>query len=113
RSLHSLRGTSLDDFRLEELDSRLGCVGPRAAAALGPYLYFVSDDGLCVFNGMRAVNLTAERIPKLWSQINKAQLHKAAVAVWDDLVWFALPEGDADYNNLVIAYVPPADGGVG
>lgn len=113
RSLHSLRGTSLDDFRLEELDSRLGCVGPRAAAALGPYLYFVSDEGLCVFNGMRAVNLTAERIPKLWSQINKAQLHKAAAAVWDGLVWFALPEGDADYNNLVIAYVPTADGGVG
>jgi hypothetical protein len=111
RSIHSLRGTSLDDFRLEEMDSRLGCVGPLAAAALGPYLYFVSDEGLCVFNGMSATNISAGRIPKLWDRINKEKLNKAAVGVWDNIVWFALPEGESTYNNLVIAYIPGSDGG--
>ena len=101
----------MDDFRLEEMDSRLGCVGPLAAAALGPYLYFVSDEGLCVFNGMSATNISAGRIPKLWDRINKEKLNKAAVGVWDNIVWFALPEGESTYNNLVIAYIPGSDGG--
>lgn len=110
RSIHTLRGTSLDDFRLEEMDSRLGCVGPLAAAALGPRLYFVSNEGLCVFNGMSATNISAGRIPKLWDRINKKQLHKAVVGVWDNIVWFALPEKDSTYNNLIIAYVPEDNG---
>lgn len=113
RSLSVLRGTSLDDFRLDEVDARVGCTGPFAAAADGPYLYFVSDEGICVFNGARVVNLSREFIPNLWSTINTEQLHKAAVTVWDGLVWFALPEGSSLHNNLVIAYIPPADGAAG
>jgi hypothetical protein len=111
--LHVLRGTSLDDFKLEEMESRLGCVGIFAAAALGPYLYFVSDEGLCVWNGMRVVNISDARIPQLWDSINKAHVHKASVGVWDGLVWFALPEGSSTYNNLVIVYDPPEEGGTG
>ena len=113
RSIHVLRGSSLDDFRLEEMDGRLGCAGPFAAAALGPHLYFVADEGICVFNGMRAVNISAERIPKLWATVNKEYLHKAAVGVWDGLVWFALPEGGSTYNNLILIYAPPAGGAAG
>lgn len=113
RSLHTLRGTNLDDFRLEELDSRLGCVGPFAAAAMGPHIYFVSNEGLCVFNGMRAINISSERIPKLWARINKKYLHKAAVGVWDGLVWFALPEGQSTRNNLVLVFAPSAEGVLG
>ena len=112
RSIHSFRGSSFEDFRLEELDSRLGCVGPLAAAALGPYLYFVSDEGLCVFNGMSATNLSYGRIPKLWGKINKEYLHKAVVGVWNNIVWFALPEGDSTYNNMVIAFIPEEGGKV-
>jgi len=107
RSLHVLRGTSLDDFRLDTADITLGCVGPFAAAAFGPYLYFVSDEGVCVWNGARAVNLSREKIPGFWSRVNQQYIRKAAVGVWDGLVWFALPIDGAAYNNAVLIYYPP------
>lgn len=113
RSLSVLAGTSLDDFKLDEIDGRIGCVGPFAAAVYGPYLYFVSDDGLCVFNGMNVTNISEGIIRALWGTINKQYLHKAAVTIWDGLVWFALPEGTSTTNNLVIVYVPPDQGAVG
>ncbi len=113
RSLGALRGTSMDDFRLDEIDSGVGCTGPFAAAADGPYLYFVSDEGPCVYNGARVVNLSREYIPNLWNTINKEYLSKAAVTVQDGLVRFSLPEGASTYNNLVLIYVPPADGAIG
>ena len=111
RSIHTLRGTSLDDFLMDELESSIGCVGPRAKARHGTAIYFVSDEGLCVFNGMRALNLSRAFIPKLWAKVNKAYIHKAVVGVWDGLIWFALPEGESTYNNLVIIFDPSGEQG--
>ena len=105
-SLHVLSGTSMDDFRLEELDEKTGCSGPNAAAIDGTRLYFVSDTGLCMWNGMQIKNLSNERIPHLWERVNKQHLHRAAVTTWKGLIWFALPEGESTYNNLVIVYDP-------
>jgi len=102
RSIHSLRGVSLDDFRMDEIESSIGCVGPRAVVQHGLRLWFVADDGIYVFNGMRVDNITSERIPKVWQRINKEYLHKAAAGTWDEMVWFAVPEGDSTDNNMVI-----------
>ncbi len=104
RSIHNLRGTTLDDFRSDMLDSRVGCVGPRAAAVDGNAMYFVADDGLYHFNGVKATNLTEGRIPRFWSRINKQYIHKAAVEIWDGLLWVALPEGNSSVNNVVLIY---------
>lgn len=108
RSIHSLRGTDVNDFRLDETDSKHGCVGPRAVVQSGIHLYYVSDDGIYLFNGMTSVNLTRQYVPKLWAGVNKEHLHKAACGVWNGLIWFALPEAASTVNNLLLIYRPPA-----
>lgn len=110
RSLHTLRGTDIDDFRLDELDTRIGCVGGFAAIVKGPYIFFVSDEGLCAFNGMSVINLSDIKIPGLWSNINTTYLSKAVVGYWDGYIWFALPEVGYTYNNLVVLYELPLEG---
>lgn len=111
RSLHTLTGTSLDDFRYELCDSVYGCAGPFAAVSVGPRLYFVSDQGFSVWNGMQVTCLSDGKIPSLWDRVNKEHLHKAAVCYWDGLIWIALPEKPSSYNNLVIVYDPSVEGG--
>ena len=101
---YSLRGTSLDDFRLPGIDERIGCVGPRAVGQHGLYIYSVGDWGLYRFNGMKYDNLSARIIPKLWDGVNKEYLHKAVVQVWKDYVFFSLPYGNATYNNLQLVF---------
>ena len=113
RSIHSLRGTSLDDFRLDENVTQIGCVGPNAATLSTLYVYFVSDEGLMAYNGLKVINISQDRIPKLWANINKQYIDKAAVGIWGKFIWFALPEGSSTYNNMVILYDPPADGAAG
>lgn len=104
RSIHNLRGTTLDDFRSDVLDNRVGCVGQKATAVDGTAMYFVSDDGLYQFNGVKASNITKDRIPLFWAGINKEYIHKAAVEIWDGLLWAALPEGNSTTNNVVLIY---------
>jgi len=104
RSIHNLRGTTLDDFRSDLLDNRVGCVGQRAAAVDGTSMYFVGDDGLYHFNGVKATNITKGTIPLFWSGINKKYIHKAVIEIWDSLLWVALPEGNSTVNNVVLIY---------
>jgi len=113
RSIGVLRGTNLDDFRLDIPDNSTGCVGPFAAVSVGPYLYFISDDGLCVWNGARTVNLSREKIPNLWARVNKEYIHKAAIGYWNGLVWAAVPLDSVQYNNAVLIYYPPEGGATG
>lgn len=91
RSIHVFKGSSLQDFRLDEMESRIGCVGPQAAVIDGTKIYFISAEGLYSFNGLTASPIHSERIPKLWESINKKNLSKAVAILWDEMVWFALP----------------------
>ena len=45
RSIHQFKGSSFDDFRMEEIDSKVGCVGPRAAVVDNNMIYMVSEQG--------------------------------------------------------------------
>lgn len=105
-SIYSLRGTSIDDFVLDNTVPTIGCVGPRAVVQEGLYLYFVSDEGICLYNGAKVTNLSQAKIPVLWSKINHEYIHKAAAGRWGGLLWFALPENSNSFNNLVILYDP-------
>jgi archaellin len=92
RSIHSFRaGTNILEGKLDEIDSHIGCVGPKAACALSSRMYFISEQGIYVFNGVAATSLHSERIPRLWGDINKEYLENACAYAWDNLVWFSLP----------------------
>lgn len=90
-SIHSLKGSDISDFRLTEIDNRVGCVGSKAACVYGTKIFFVSEQGLYSFNGLSATSITADRIPRLWGDIDKKYLSKACVIPWDDMIHFALP----------------------
>jgi len=104
RSTHTLKGISLDDMQLQELDSMMGAVGPRAVAQYKNQLFVVSDQGIQRFNGIKFDNISSLLIPRLWERVNKEYLHTAAVGVWDELMWFALPLDGATTNNTVLIY---------
>lgn len=106
-STHILKGTTMDDFRHDELDSRVGCTGPRAACVYGLKVYHVAVDGLYEFNGLRCSNISEQRIPDFWkNHVNQAYLSKAVVKVWDGLIWVALPEDSSSVNNMILICNP-------
>lgn len=105
RSIWHLHGGTKDEFvkyGLRKMHDGVGCVGPNAVAFHGGRLYFVGDYGVYVWDGDQALNLTEDFIPNLWSNLNREYLHLAAVTVWRERLWVAVPEGSAQYNNLVL-----------
>jgi hypothetical protein len=96
----------LNDFRSGVADNNHGVVGQRAGVVLEPAFYYISYDGIMVFDGLRSVNLTAEAIPLTWAGVNKSALSNAAAGynpTYNHL-WFNLPEGASTTNNLVLVF---------
>ena len=108
KSIHRFRGTDLTDFNLTVVDPSVGCAGPRAACLDGDIIYFVSEEGLCSFNGVEVTNLSEARCPGMWDRINKTYLSNAVVYPWDGLILFALPLDTSTINDLVMVYDPSA-----
>ena len=69
----------------------------------GPEVYFVNEEGVYRFNGMKATNLSRDRIPQLWEGVNGGYLHNAVVTSWNGLILVAVPHGSSTTNNMVIA----------
>lgn len=103
-SSHVLRGTSLDDFNMDEIDPNIGAVGQKAVVFDGMYLYIIFDDGIYMFNGARFTNISRLNID--WGKINLDYIHNAVAGRWNGLLWFALPEGTSTTNNLVLLFNP-------
>lgn len=104
RSLHVFRGISWSDFRLSAIETRVGCVGERAAMVDGTKVFFISEDGLCVFNGMAVQNLIEGKIPGYWNRVNQAYIENAVLEKWNGLLLCALPIDNSTTNNAVLAF---------
>lgn len=109
-SVHLLKGVTMDDFRADELDSRVGCVGPRAACVYGLKVYHVATDGLYEFNGLRSNNVSSKKIFNFWrNSVGQTYLSGAVVKCWDGLIWVAFPEGSSTTNNAVLICDPEGE----
>ena len=105
RSVWHLHGGTKEEmvqYGLRKMYDGVGCVGPNAVTFHGGRLYLVGDNGVYVWDGDQAVNLTEDFIPNLWRGLNREYLHLAAVTAWRERLWVAVPEGTAQYNNLVL-----------
>ena len=102
RSIHSLRGTEKGSPQWEALDKNVGCAGPMALAADKNTIYHVNEQGIYVFNGSEAENISDARIPVLWATINQAVLHKAIVETWQNYIWIWVATGASTTNNLLL-----------
>ena len=106
RSLSILKGTSLDDFTMIESNATIGCVGNRAATIYDMSVFFISEYGLYVTDGMKMVNLTNNIIPDTWRRLNKIHAHKSTLIAWNDMLWFTIPVDNSVVPNLTILFDP-------
>lgn len=107
RSIHKISGTDISDFRYTKVENRYGAVGPRAGVVAGLYLYYISTEGVMMFNGIKSVNLIDQRIPNFWkNSVNHTPtvLKKAVIWCWDNRLWVALPGKNSNSNDIVLVY---------
>ena len=111
RSLYRLSGTSLDNFRVTNVEGVHGVAGPRAGVVLEPYFYYISQEGIFRWDGLNARNLVkptgkGSGLQDTWANVNKLYL-EGSVASYNrfyNCLEFHVPENSDTTNTLTIVY---------
>jgi len=96
-------GIAVGPEALEKLPIHKGAVGKRAVCKVGPWVYFVADDGIYRTDGTSKTLITAD-CKVSWSAVDPAQLSGATAQELNNRVYFALRESGESYNNKVFVY---------
>ena len=111
-SIWMLFGSNEDDFTLVEIEHerRHGCIAPKSLCLADEGVYYLSQDGVRVFNGERSV-LISDKVRNTFVDEVDVSLLKNAVAVYHDgtyRLWLVEDGGSSDnaYPDMALVYDP-------
>lgn len=104
KKVFALMGQDMDNFQLSEARAEPGAVGPNAVVEHGGLLYYISEEGICAYNGLKSVNLSRMKLKNTWATVNGSVIERSCAGKWNGLLWFGVPTGSSAYPDLVIVY---------
>lgn len=107
KSVHRLSGTYPGEFSLSQVYGAEGTLAPRTVVYNGSKLYFLSSDGLCVYNGTSVASLAEagdRKLKDIWTRINPSTVNLACAVMKDSVIYLAVPLDGSAINTHVIEY---------
>lgn len=107
KSIHRITGSSPGEFSVATVYSSEGTLAPRSIVYTGDRVYFLSIDGLCVYNGVTAAPLSASgdrKLRDIWKRINESTISTACAVLKDNIIYLSVPLDGSIINTHVIEY---------
>lgn len=112
KSLHIARfsAETMAPVSVDKVSDQAGLVARRSVAECGPFIVFLSDNGLQVVRILDDLELVLAPVPlsepvqDLFNRINAAAAHKAVGRYWNNRYYLAVPLDDATTNNVVLVF---------
>lgn len=103
--VYRIYGTYPGNYEVSRVHGVTGPIAQRSIVQTGDIVYFLGADGLCGYDGTRAVPLGDRKLERFFSAMNREYVKYACGAACGDKVYIALPEGSAaTCNNAVVEY---------
>ncbi|MDP2891590.1 MAG: hypothetical protein Q8O09_00435 [Bacillota bacterium] len=105
--IYRVFGTYPGSYEVSRVHGITGPIAPRSIVQLGDVVYFLSAEGLCFFDGVRARPVEDEKLKKFFQDLNRDYAKYACAVTAGGKLYLALPEGGAaTCNNCVVEYDP-------
>lgn len=104
-SIFRVVGTYPGEFRPVQIMAVEGTIAPRSICQYANRAYFISDEGLMVYDTVKAYPLIPYALRDFWSGVNLSYLDVACGIAHNGVVYMAVPYGTTQKtNNRVIEY---------
>jgi hypothetical protein len=107
-SVHKLSGTYPGEFTVSQIFGTSGTLSPRTIVNIGAAVYFLSNDGLCKYDGMSITPLKAtgdRKLKDVWAAIDHNVFDKACAVVYGTVIYMAVCLDPSESSNThVIEY---------
>lgn len=97
-------GTFPDEFAVSRVEGQSGPLTGACITPCGDRVYFLSREGVCCYDGMRATPLGDEKLKTLLAALDVSRQTHCCAATVGNKVYFAVAEGESEHNNLLIEY---------
>jgi len=97
-------GTYPGTYQVDKLYGIVGPVAPNSIVSTGTRVFFLSKQGLCVYDGNQVVPFASLKIKNILNRINPAYVKHACAKYYQDIYYLALPLDDSGVNNAVIEF---------
>lgn len=108
RSIHRVSGTYPGEFQTSQVYGVKGTISPRTIINTGSKVYFLSNDGFCVYDGMSVSSLRSsgdQRLKDAWASMDFAKLDKACAVMYNNVIYLSVCLDDEESANThVIEY---------
>ncbi len=104
-SLFRISGSNPSSYRLQQIQASTGAVGTKGIANDGKYSFYIGNNGIYRFDGMKAYLLENDRLREFFAKdVNKTALSEASAIINGNTLYVALPTGMSAFNDTVIEY---------
>ena len=103
-SLYRIIGTYPGTYEVSKIHGVVGPIAPDTIVNTGSLVLFLSGQGLCAYDGVKATLFKPQVLKSFTERINKAAVDQAVSATYNSKVMFALPIDNAEENNAVLEY---------
>ncbi len=105
KTLFRITGTSPENYQMKQIPASCGAVGPDAIANNGRYSFYIGNDGIYSYDGIRASIIENNRLRFLFeNRINRNKLAISCAVIFDNKLYAAVPADGSAHNNLIIEY---------
>ena len=103
-SLYRIIGTYPDTYEVSKIHGVVGPIAPDTIVNTGSLVLFLSGQGLCAYDGVKASLFKSHALKNFTARINKTAIDQAVSTVYNGTVLIALPLDGATENNAVLEY---------
>lgn len=105
KSLFRITGSSPANYQLKQIPASCGAVGTNAIANNGRYSFYIGDNGIYSYDGVKASLVENNRLRFLFeNRINRAALYNASAVIFNNKLYAAVAADGSANNNLIIEY---------
>ncbi len=104
QSVYRIIGTYPGTYEVSRIHGVVGTIAGKSIVNTGDLVLFLSSDGICAYNGIKAVPFKPGVLDGIYDRINTDAVHNAVGVKWGGKVLFALPLDGAEENNAVLEY---------
>lgn len=102
RDIYRIVGTYPGNYEVVRVHGVVGPLARDSIVSSGSMVYYLSDEGLCGYNGVSAAPLSSQPARSFFERMNRQAAHKACAAVHRNTLYLAAPLDGATANNAVL-----------
>lgn len=100
QDIFRIYGTYPGEFGVEKVHSAVGCVAGNTIVSTGEQCFFLSEKGLCVYNGLAAKPFGDKRLEAIFAQVDFSRMTEACCMLFDGKLYLSLPMEE----DIVVEY---------